>query len=83
MVKVLKFLVSNWASGALSTDEPKKVSCALQGLSSPEDIEEAVNKACYGLQVKSMTVTPVETAKHNNARGNTVELWYTIVLESW
>ena len=53
---------------------------ATDRLFSPNDIEKEINSIISHRDVVSIAVTAVEPEKSNNSRGNTVELWYTIVV---
>ena len=79
-VKVFKFLVSNPASSMLAGDE-KNASfreCMSQ-LKKPEDIENVINAFCCDKDVIGINVNEIDVKYHNNGRGNTIELWYTII----
>lgn len=81
-VKVFKFKVSNAASNLLKNDAQEQwARNAMNELETPEDIEYTVNHFCDNKNIIDIKVNKVEVNYHNNARGNTIELWYTILYE--
>ena len=83
-IRVFRFRVSNPASYILRDDEKtewfNERKCELY---CPEEIEEIVNDFINskGVKVIDIKVNTVEVHYHNNARGNTVDLVYTIMYE--
>lgn len=82
-IKVFKFRISNAASFPLNDDERtswfRKVAAELK---SPEDIEKTIDNWVSAndelISWKIIDITPVTVQRHNNARGDTVDLYYTI-----
>ncbi len=78
-IKVFRFRVSNWASHALKNDiGTTSYEEALSEIDDETTIENVVNDFIKDKTDVSIIVTPVEVSHHNNARGNTVDLVYTI-----
>lgn len=79
-VKIMRFRVSNAASSPCSDDYGtgwyKRELNELDGIS---EIEEIINDFIYRKKVISIQVSTVDVKYHNNARGNTVDLIYTIL----
>lgn len=79
-IKVFKFEVSNPTSSPCSDDykfewfQEKKDS-----LYTPAQVEDIVNNFCKDKSIFDIKVNNVDVQYHNNARGNTIELWYTII----
>ena len=81
-VKTFEFEVSNTSSAPCSSDigtqwyqiEQRKLRLA-------EDIDDAINNFLKDKSMISMHVSAVDVHYHNNARGNTIRLYYTIVFE--
>lgn len=83
-VKIFKFEVSNTARVPMSEDIGRPFyERAKRKLYSPEMIETVINEFVenFDCNVIDIKVNEVECHYHNNARGNTVELWYTIIYE--
>lgn len=82
-VKVFKFRVSNATSSICSGDEHKswyreKVSELVTQL----EIESIVNKFLETVDVLvDIKVNTVDVEYHNNGRGNTVDMIYTVIYE--
>ena len=79
-VKVFRFRVSNAASSPLKGDEHEK--WFIQGkneLVSEKSIEQTINKFIEDKDVMDIKINNVDVRCHNNARGNTVDLVYTIM----
>ena len=80
-VKIFKFEVSNSASAAFESDLKERwFHSAKAKLSNPFEIQSVINTwiASEGALVINIDVKSVDVQYHNNARGNTVQLWYTI-----
>ena len=79
-VKIFRFRVSNWTSIALERD---KTDCqykeAKKEVMTEEQIETIVNDFIREKNIVSIDVSTVDVEYHNNGRGNTVDLIYTIV----
>lgn len=79
-VEVVKFQVSNATSGYLNGDEKEKwYQEKLLDLHDSEDITESLNYFIEDKDVIDIKVNTVDIKYHNNGRGNTIELWYTII----
>lgn len=80
MVKIFKFEVSNASSSPLSDDERKDwFKKAQKKLVTAEYIEETINSFIKDKSVQDIKVNNVDEKYHNNGRGNTVFLVYTII----
>ena len=80
--KIFRFIVSNWSSHAFEDDKKKSSYRAAQDeLDTPEDIEATINHFAACHLVKDVKISSVESHHHNNGRGNTVELYYTVLYE--
>ena len=80
-VKIFRFEVSNSASAPLESDLKEKwFYNAKADLSSPFEIQSVINTwiASENALVINIDVKSVDVKYHNNARGNTIQLWYTI-----
>lgn len=84
-VHVLKFTVSNAASNVFSEDvNTAWYQKCIRDLKSPEDIEHELNLFLRDIpsdKIYSITPTVVTEHRHNNGRGDTNILYYTIVYE--
>lgn len=84
-VHVLKFTVSNAASNVFSEDfNTAWYQKCIRDLKSPEDIEHELNSFLQNIpsdKIYSITPTMVTEHRHNNGRGDTNVLYYTIVYE--
>lgn len=83
-VKVFRFRVSNVASSPCDDDYRKAwFKERLAELKSEKDIERIINEFLYkeAKKVLDIKVNTVDVGYHNNARGNTVDLVYTIPYE--
>lgn len=79
-VAVFKFEVCNHSSHPCDGDEKYSWHRAgLNRLTNPEDIEYEINHFCEDKEIIDIKVNTVDAHYHNNARGNTIELWYTIM----
>ena len=79
-IKVFKFEVSNASSAAFSDDMQKEWYYKKQArLKTPSEIENIINEFCKDKDVVDIKIQTVDVEYHNNGRGNTVELWYTIM----
>lgn len=79
-IKVFKFEVCNYSSHPCSGDE--KTSWYHEGLNSladPDDIAYTLNRFCADKEIIDIKINAVDVHYHNNARDNTVELWYTVM----
>ena len=79
-IKVMKFLVSNPASRPLGDDVKEDwYKYKLSQLHTEEYIEHKLNDFFKKYPSASIvSVNKVDVNYHNNGRGNTIELWYTI-----
>lgn len=81
-VKVLKFQVSNASSHLLTGDEKERwAHYESDALETPSKIDKVLNDFCCDKNIIDIKVNTVDVHYHNNARGNTIELWYTILYE--
>jgi len=83
-VKVFRFRVSNAASSPCPDDYRENwFKERLAELKSEKDIECIINKFLYkkGKKVLDIKVNMIDVEYHNNARGNTIDLVYTILYE--
>lgn len=84
-VHVLKFTVSNAASNVFSEDfNTAWYQKCIRDLKSPEDIEHELNSFLQNIpsdKIYSITPAVVTEHRHNNGRGDTNVLYYTIVYE--
>ena len=81
-IKVFKFRVSNAASEPFSEDIGKDWYAKRKGeLVSETEIASKVNRFIQGKRVINILVNNVDVHYHNNGRGNTVDLVYTIMYE--
>lgn len=83
-VKGFRFRVSNAASSPCPEDYKKDwFKERLAELKSEKDIERIINEFLYkeAKKVLDIKVNTVDVEYHNNARGNTVDLIYTILYE--
>lgn len=83
-IKTFKFTVSNAASSAFTEDKEKPWYSKCMGeLTTPEQIDKRINKyintTIPDREVVDIKITPVDIHYHNNGRGNTIELVYTIL----
>ncbi len=82
-VKVFKFEVSNQTSSPIDGDERsagfREAACRI---SSQEHIDNALNAFLRDVKLISMHTNTIDVKYHNNARGNTIWLVYTIVYET-
>lgn len=82
-VKVFKFRISNAASSICKGDENERWYKERKSeLATQSEIENIVNSFLETINVLvDIKVNMVEVAYHNNARGNTVDMVYTIIYE--
>lgn len=79
-IAVFKFEVSNHSSHPCDGDEKCSwYHAGLRRLVDPDDIEIEINRFCEDKEVVDIKINTVDTKYHNNARGNTIELWYTVI----
>lgn len=79
-IKVFKFEVSNATSSPCRGDENESWFNVKQSkLVTPERIEKIINDFCSDKSIINININNVDVQYHNNARGNTIELWYTIM----
>ena len=79
-VKVFRFRVSNAASGPLKGDEHEEWFIQdKKELVSEKSIEETINKFIEDKDVVDIKINNIDVRYHNNARGNTIDLVYTIM----
>lgn len=82
-VKVFKFEVSNQTSSPIDGDERSAWFIeAASRIASQEYIDNALNAFLRDVKLISMHTNTIDVKYHNNARGNTIWLVYTIVYES-
>ena len=81
-IKVFKFRVNNASSHPCSDDLQKEwYQKGIKEIASEKMIEKTVNDFIEDKNVISITVTSVDAHYHNNARGNTIDLIYTIMYQ--
>lgn len=81
-IKVFRFRVSNWTSSPWSDDKTTdRYKEGQKLLATEDDIERTVNDFICDKKNVSITVTHVDVNYHNNARGNTIDLIYTVMYE--
>ena len=79
-IKVFKFEVANASSSPFADDRNSSWFSKKQArLSTPSAIEKTINKFTATVKVEDIKVSTVNVHYHNNGRGNTIELWYTIL----
>ena len=79
-IKVYKFEVSNGSRCELEGDSKESwFRIARSKLINPDQIEKIINDFCHGKDIINININNVDVKYHNNARGNTIELWYTII----
>ena len=79
-VKVFRFRVSNGAFLAFDEDKDKDwYKKELEELDSIEWAEKVINEFCEEHNVVNIITNVIEVSKHNNSRGNTVDLIYTVM----
>lgn len=80
-VKVFRFRVSNESSVLLDDIEDKSTKWykqAIHEVESEVDIENCINRFLEDKQLLSLQVSTVDVGYHNNARGNTIDLVYSL-----
>ena len=81
-VKAFSFRLSNPASHAFDDDfKSAWYKNQISLVQTTEDIENTINEFIEDKTVVQMIVTHVDVNYHNNARGNTIDLIYTIMYE--
>lgn len=81
-VQIFRFRVSNAASCAFGEDMTAKwYKEQRQQLDDEEYIEDTINDFIKHKKNVQIIVTPVDVHYHNNARGNTIDLVYTIMFD--
>ena len=79
-VKVFRFEVSNWSSGAFDDDKKNSYySSAQRAIATEEQIEEIINDFAKNNIIISINTDAIQVQNHNNGRGNTVHLIYSIL----
>ena len=79
-IAVFKFEVSNSARCPLKGDETYSWYAESRNrLADANEIEHFINLFCEDKDVVDIKVNTVDAQYHNNARGNTIELWYTVM----
>lgn len=79
-VKIFRFEVSNAASRSCDNDKNQSwYRNKLEKLDNEEYIEEYINDFIKGVNVISININTIDVGYHNNGRGNTIHLIYTIV----
>lgn len=82
MIKTFEFEVSNTASFPLKGDDQYSwYNEDIANLRHPDDIDDCINAWIEEKHpiIEDIKIVPVEVHYHNNARGNTVRLFYTII----
>lgn len=82
MIKTFEFEVSNTASFILRDDEYTEwYKEDITKLKYPEDIDDCINAWIKEKNpiIEDIKIVPVDVHYHNNARGNTIHLFYTII----
>lgn len=81
-IKVFKFRVSNASSSVFEDDKKQSWYIKKQNeLDNQNTIEDVVNNFCKNHNVIDITTSTIDVNYHNNGRGNTVDLIYTIIYE--
>lgn len=81
-IQLFRFRVSNAASQAFDSDRSEKwFTNRLRELDDEEYIEDTVNDFIKNKKNVQIIVTPVDVHYHNNGRGNTIDLVYTIMFD--
>lgn len=85
-VKLFRFEVSNASSKLLESDSEKIwgnrwVKEEQEKIVTEEMIEDIINDFIYDKNVFDIKINNVDVKYHNNARGNTIHLLYTIIYE--
>ncbi len=79
-IKVFKFRVSNAASAPCKGDRFDDWFLEKQcEIVSEKDIEETVNNFIASKDIVDIKINSIDVQYNNNARGNTVDLMYTIM----
>ena len=79
-VKVFLFFVSNLTSACSEDEEGTRGWIdANKKLATPEIIEDTINNFSESHDIQSISVNTVDVRYHNNARGNNIDLTYTIL----
>lgn len=79
-IKVFRFIVSNASSQAFESDKEEKWYMDKQkALSSTREIEDTINRFAEKHDVTDIKVNEVNVHYHNNGRGNTIHLIYTVI----
>lgn len=82
-IKLFRFEVSNGTSSPLGKDdiESSWYRDGQRKLISEKQIEETINNFIKDKNLISISINNIDINYHNNARGNTIHLIYTIVYE--
>lgn len=81
-IKVFRFEVSNCTSAAFDDDYRSSwYKQNINKLSSEEDIENEINSFCDTHNIINIKTDTIDVNYHNNARGNTIHLIYTIIYQ--
>lgn len=79
-VKTFMFEVTNWSSRAFDDDKnTQSFRESKAKLKSAEEIDEEVNHFCDSVKVADIQTSVLHQQYHNNGRGNTMILVYTIL----
>ena len=79
-IKVFKFEVSNGSKCEYEGDSRESwFRIAQSKLVTPEKIEKTIKDFFCDKDNINISINNVDVKYHNNARGNTIELWYTIM----
>lgn len=81
-IKVFKFEVSNASSNVVGKDKEESWYYEKQRrLHGEHDIEVVINDFINNKNVVKISINTIETHYHNNGRGNTIHLIYTILYQ--
>lgn len=79
-IKTFRFTVSNAASTNLPDDQNNKHFRELATkIATPEIIDKTINDFLAGRILVDIKSTTVDIHYHNNARGNTIDMIYTVI----
>lgn len=82
MVKIFEFEVSNASRALLAKDASEQWAIDAKGrLVTPSQMESIINGFAKNYNVIDIVVSTIDAKYHNNGRGNTIFLIYTIVYE--
>ena len=79
-VKVFSFVVSNWTSHGFEKDcFNENYKDYKQAIYTAEQIEKVINDFAKTAHIISINVSTIDEHYHNNGRGNTIVLFYTVL----